>query len=149
MLDFSFISCHDYWSEYNESGLYHVIITMESMESWTLDGDIDLEMAVNTLAERLSRTTAFEIEYGAPLIEVISALRASRMFRIVQAVDQITPGTAKKLIELAEENAGESEAMSLYLSRNIIFERLRLLSRVFDQQRLAFIQSALEQAKDA
>ena len=71
--------------------------------------------------------------------------------RILQALDIAKPGTASQLLMYAEEASAEGEGKTpdrcaqLFLRRNLVFERLQLLSRVFAPQRVSMILKALEQ----
>ena len=68
-----------------------------------------------------------------------------RTLRLLQAMYTSHPGAASKLLINAEETSESSDdPAGLFLRRNIVFERLRLLSRVFSEERFALITQALE-----
>ena len=76
----------------------------------------------------------------------MSRRNRSRILRLLQAIDTIDPGSASKLLMYAEEhNSPENPLAGLFLRRNIIFERLRLLARVFAPERFEIVLKALEQ----
>jgi intracellular multiplication protein IcmW len=55
------------------------------------------------------------------------------------------PGSASKVLMYAEENSlSGQDAAGFFLKRNIVFERLRLLSRTFSEDRLKLVAEALE-----
>ena len=57
----------------------------------------------------------------------------------------VHPGSASKILIHAEEKSlGSHDAASFFLKRNIVFERLRLLSRTFSEYRLQLVSRALE-----
>jgi intracellular multiplication protein IcmW len=65
--------------------------------------------------------------------------------RLLQAIDTVHPGSASRVLMHAEEtNLGEQDPSGFFLKRNIIFERLRLLSRVFSENRLTLVLRALK-----
>jgi intracellular multiplication protein IcmW len=76
---------------------------------------------------------------------LVSQLKTGRGLRILQALDTVHPGSASKILIHAEESSStDTDPAGFFLKRNIIFERLRLLSRTFSEQRLQLITRALE-----
>lgn len=139
-------SSHEFWKEYDDSMIYRVIAFMETVENFTLDGDEGLEKAINTIGEKLDALSSFELGKENEFITLCAHLKTSRILRLLQAIDIIDPGSASKLLMYAEENNSPDNLMAgLFLRRNIVFERLRLLARVFSQERLELILGLLEQ----
>jgi intracellular multiplication protein IcmW len=63
----------------------------------------------------------------------------------LQALDIVHPGSASKILIHAEETSSSSfDPAGFFLKRNIVFERLRLLARVFSEYRLKLVSKALE-----
>jgi intracellular multiplication protein IcmW len=63
----------------------------------------------------------------------------------LQAIDVVHPGSASRVLIKAEETSlGSHDPAGFFLKRNIVFERLRLLARVFCQYRLNLVVRALE-----
>jgi intracellular multiplication protein IcmW len=138
-------SAHEFWKSYDDSMIYRVIAFMESMEDWTLDGDLDLEQGINELGEALERVGKFELSKENQFVTLCAHIKTSRILRLLQAIDTIDPGSASKLLMFAEENNNPSNPMAgLFLRRNIVFERLRLLARVFSPERFSIVLKALE-----
>jgi len=72
------------------------------------------------------------------------------MLRIMQCLDTAHPGAASKLLMFAEKsNASPTNNIGLFLRRNIVFERLRLLGRVFSEERFILVQNAIEETEHA
>ncbi|HSW69046.1 MAG TPA: type IVB secretion system protein IcmW [Gammaproteobacteria bacterium] len=139
-------SAHDFWKNYEDPMIYRVIAFMETVEAWTLDGDPGLEQAVNLLGSNLDKITRFELSKEEQFIALCAHIKTSRILRLLQAIDTIDPGSASKVLMYAEENnTPENPLAGLFLRRNIVFERLRLLARVFSSQRFEIILKALEQ----
>lgn len=60
-------------------------------------------------------------------------------------LDNAHPGAAAKVLMYAEEHTqSDQDNSGVFLRRNIVFERLRLLSRVFAPDRLKLVLKALE-----
>lgn len=136
---------HEFWKNYNDPMIYRVISFMETAEDWTLDGNPDLEKALDELGQALDEISRFELSKEEQFIAVCSHIKTSRILRLLQAIDTIDPGSASKLLMFAEEhNASDSPLAGLFLRRNIIFERLRLLARVFAPERFEIVLKALE-----
>jgi len=139
-------STHAYWKGYDDPMIYRVVSFMETAENWTLDGDPALEQAITSLGETLDQISKFELSKEDLFITLCSHIKTSRILRLLQAIDTIDPGSASKLLMYAEENnTPENQMASLFLRRNIVFERLRLLARVFAVDRFELVLKALEQ----
>lgn len=139
-------SSHEYWKGYDDPMIYRVISFMETAEDWTLDGHPELEQALDDIGEALDQISKFELSKEDLFITLCAHIKTSRILRLLQAIDTIDPGSASKLLMYAEENnSPENQMANLFLRRNIIFERLRLLARVFSAERFELVLKALEQ----
>lgn len=137
---------HEFWKNYEDPMIYRVIAFMESAEGWTLDGDPTLEQAIATIGSNLDKITRFELSKEEQFITLCAHIKTSRILRLLQAIDTIDPGSASKVLMYAEENnTPEHPLAGLFLRRNIVFERLRLLARVFAPERFEIVLKALEQ----
>ena len=147
MPNLSLKSCQEFWSEYQDKTVYHVTAFMESIEDWTIDTEADdaLESAMQALGETLEATGKTELKNPEKLINLIAYVKMTRLLRVLQALDAANPGAASKVLAAAEETATTNTAAEIFLHRNVIFERLRLLSRIFSAERIQMIQDALEE----
>ena len=139
-------SSHEFWKNYDDPMIYRVISFMETAEGFTLDGDPALEKTMKELGDLLETLTSFELGKEDQFITLCSHLKTSRILRLLQCIDTIDPGSASKLLMYAEENNIPDNPMAgLFLKRNIVFERLRLLARVFSAERFDLVVKVLEQ----
>lgn len=139
-------AANEFWKEYNDPMIYRVIAFMESVENFTLDGNPSLEAVIEKIGEGLDALSTFDLGKEDQFIALCAHLKSSRILRILQAIDTIDPGSASKLLMYAEENNTPDNPMAgFFLRRNIAFERLRLLSRVFGADRLILMLKVLEQ----
>lgn len=139
-------SSHEFWKNYDDPMIYRVISFMETAEDWTLDGNPELEKVIDQLGTALDSLTSFELSKEEQFITLCSHIKTSRILRLLQAIDTIDPGSASKLLMYAEENNSPENIMAnLFLRRNIVFERLRLLARVFSKERFDLVLKILEQ----
>lgn len=137
---------HEFWKNYNDPSIYRVIAFMETVESWTYDGMPELEEAINALGRNLDEVKKFELSKEEQFIILLAHIKTSRILRVLQAIDTIEPGSASKVLMYAEENNTPDNLLTgLFLRRNIVFERLRLLSRVFSPERFELVLKAMEQ----
>jgi len=142
-------SSHEFWKNYDDPMIYRVIAFMETAEEWTLDGSPELEAAMTQLGETFDRLSRFELSHEDKFVLLCCHLKTSRILRLLQAIDTIDPGSASKLLMYAEEhNSPDNQIAGLFLRRNIIFERLRLLARVFAPERFELVLKALEHDHD-
>jgi intracellular multiplication protein IcmW len=137
-------SAHEYWNQFNDPMIYRVVAFMESVEDWTKDGDPQLEAAIDKLGDALETLTTLKVSEEENFIKLATFLKMPRLLRMLQAVDTIEPGSASKFLMFAEEKSASNALIALFLRRNIVFERLRLLTRVFSPARFSLILRALE-----
>ncbi len=139
------VSSHEFWKNYDDPMIYRVIAFMETVETFTFDGTPALEEQMNKLGEALDQLTSFELGKEDQFITLCAHIKTSRILRLLQSIDTIDPGSASKLLMYAEENNTPDNPMAgLFLRRNIVFERLRLLARVFSQERFDLVLRVLE-----
>ena len=143
---------HAFWDSYDRRTLYRVIVSLERVEHWVLDEESDIEPALLELGRAIDMAGDFDIAGNeAKLIRILANTHASRAMRILQSLDLAKPGTASQLLMHAEESSEDGDGRSgdrhakLFLRRNLVFERLQLLSRVFAPQRISLVLKALEQ----
>jgi len=145
MPDLSPTAVHQFWRDYNDRTIYKVISFMEGVENWTLDGEPTVEEAIVNLGNQLDEIGAYELSNEEFFVKVCNALTTGRGLRLLQSIDTANPGAASKLLIHAEEvTTSDDDAPGLFLRRNIVFERLRLLSRVFCKERFDLVLRALE-----
>ena len=138
-------SSREFWAHYDDPMIFRVIAFMEHAEEWTLDGHPDLEQAIMDLGDALDKVSRFELSKEEQFVMLCCHIRTSRILRLLQSVDTIDPGSASKLLMYAEEHStADNPTANLFLRRNITFERLRLLARVFAADRFNIVLKALE-----
>ncbi len=148
MPDLSHEASNQYWFEYVDPMIYRVITFMESVETWTPDGNETLEAAIKQLGQELDDIEKIDmnsLNQEKSFIRIVGNIKSGRGLRLLQAIDTVHPGSASRVLVHAEELSSEGDdAASYFLKRNITFERLRLLSRVFSKFRLKLVTKALE-----
>lgn len=146
MPDISNEACHKFWYEYHDPMIYRVISFMESVEDWTLDDDANLENSIKKLGDTLEDIGNIDLQNEDSFIKLAAYIKAGRGLRLLQCLDVAYPGAASKLLMHAEESTKSTDDVpGLFLRRNIVFERLRLLGRVFAPERLSLLLKALEE----
>ena len=148
MPDLSHSASSEYWHAYVDPMIYRVITFMESVEDWTLDGNPELEQAITQLGNELEDIASIDmgmLGQEDKFIRLVGNIKSGRGLRLLQAIDTVHPGSASKILIHAEETSMSStDPAGFFLKRNIVFERLRLLSRVFSEYRLKLVARALE-----
>lgn len=145
MVDLSHKGAHQFWKDYLDPMIYRVVVFMESVENWTVDGHPEVEQALEKLGEELGHIGNYDLGKKEEFISLCGNIKMARTLRLLQGIDTAHPGAASKLLVYAEENSeNPSDPAGLFLRRNIVFERLRLLARVFAPDRLNLIVKALE-----
>ncbi len=151
MPDLHLDAVHAFWDSYDRRTLYRVIVALERVEHWTLDNTESVEAALLQLGTLMDQTPDVTLDQEAAFVRVLATVRASRALRLLQALDAAKPGAASQLLMYAEGNTGAEASTpdpfaELFLRRNLVFERLQLLSRVFAPQRVSLVLKALEQS---
>lgn len=137
-----------HWQEKHDYALYRIISTMEAVESWTLDGDPEFEALLTEIANSVDGLSTFNVSEEESFIKFFNAVKASRALRLLQSIDQLMPGSASKLLVFAEVSSSSKEdTPGFFLNRNLVFERLQLLGRIFAPERFRMVMSALEKAE--
>jgi intracellular multiplication protein IcmW len=148
MPDLSHLASAQYWNDYVDPMIYRVITFMESVEDWTLDGNPELEEAINQLGrelEDIEKVDMGKLNQEANFIRLVGNIKSGRGLRVLQAIDTVHPGSASRILIHAEETStGSHDPAGFFLKRNIVFERLRLLARVFSEYRIKLVARALE-----
>ena len=147
MPDLSLAASAKYWSEFSDQMIYRVIVFMESVEDWTIDGNPQIEQALAQLGQELDLIEGLDmnkIGHEDQFIRLLANIKTGRGLRLLQAIDMVHPGSASKVLVYAEETSISSkDPAGFFLRRNIIFERLRLLSRAFSAERIKMITQVL------
>ena len=137
-----------YWQEKHDYALYRIIATMEAVEAWALDGDPEIEAALLELSQEADGLEKFQLGEEDSFIKVLTSIRSSRALRLLQHVDQLMPGSASKLLIFAEvASSSKEDTPGFFLNRNLVFERLQLLGRIFAPERFRLVMTALEKAE--
>lgn len=146
MPDLSHPAVHRFWHEYPDHMIYRVICFMEGVEDWTVDGDPTLEAALKKLGDTLEDIGNIDLKQEDNMIQIAAYLKTGRGLRLLMCLDTAYPGAAAKILMHAEQTTrSDKDAAGLLLRRNIVFERLRLLGRVFSGERIKLVTQALEE----
>lgn len=138
----------NFWQERHDHALFRIISSMEGVEDWTLDGDEEFENAINELGEYFDGVKKFELSQEEKLIKILASLKSSRALRLLQFIDTLQPGAASKLLVYAEVASNSPDDIpGFFLKRNMVFERLQLLGRIFAPERFSLVTRALEKGE--
>lgn len=146
MVDVTLKGAHEYWSQFPDPSVYKVIVFLESCEQSFYDGDQAYENAMDKLGDALDLMSTESIEDLSAVLGVLAYTRTSRYLRLLQGMDGVSPGAASKVIQAAEQSNTDDKDGQLFLKRNVLFERYRLLQRVLSDERLKELSEALEVA---
>ena len=145
MPDLSHQAVHQFWKDYQDAIIYRVITFMEGVEDWTIDGEPNLEAAIAKLGDALEDIGNIDLQLEDNMIDLVAHIKTGRGLRLLMCLDVAYPGAAAKVLMRAEEvTKADTDTPGIFLRRNIVFERLRLLGRVFAPERFKLITKALE-----
>ncbi|AML48455.1 phosphoesterase [Coxiella burnetii] len=145
MPDLSHKAVHQFWRDYKDPIIYRVISFMEGVEDWTMDGNPEIETALKELGKTLEDIGNIDLQQENAMINLVTHLKTGRGLRLLMCLDTAYPGAAAKVLMHAEEvSKSEIDTAGIFLKRNLVFERLRLLGRVFSPDRFKLILQTLE-----
>lgn len=145
MPDLSQQAVHQFWYDFQDPIIYKVISFMEGVEDWCIDGEPRFEQSLVELGNALEDIGNIDLKLENKVIDLIARVTTGRGLRILMCLDMAYPGAAAKILMHAEETQkSEQDPAGNFLRRNIVFERLRLLSRTFSAERFKLITKALE-----
>lgn len=146
---------HAFWDSYDRRTLYRVIVALERVETWRLDADPTIEKAILELGRAMDMGYSFEIEgKEETFVNILANIGAAKAIRVLQALDMASPGSASKLLMFAEKMVENKrggkigQQAEVFLSRNLVFEKIQLLSRVFSPHRVSLVLKALERWRE-
>lgn len=146
MPDLNHAAVHEFWHQFQDPTIYKVISFMEGVEDWSMDGAPELEDALKRLGDELEEIGNIDLQLEENMIEVCTHLKTGRYLRLLMCLDMAYPGAAAKVLMHAEETTkSDTDIPGVFLRRNVVFERLRLISRVFGVDRFKLITKALEE----
>lgn len=144
MPDLSSESVRKFWSEYDDQIACKAVSFMESVEDWSLDGNSELEKTIVKLGSALDDIGYVDLQAEDKFIQATAYIKIGRMLRLLQCMDTAHPGAATQILAFAKTNSkSPDDIFGLFLRRNIVFERLHVLGRVFAADRMAIVLQAL------
>lgn len=150
MPDLSNKEVHKFWHAYHEPEVYKTISFMENVENWSLDGNPKLEKALTKLGTTLDNIGYIDLQEEEKLIQIAAYIKMGRALRLLQCLDTAHPGAAAKILMFAKTTSESADDVySIFLQRNVVFERLRLLGRIFANDRLTTVLNILGEKKHA
>lgn len=144
MLDLSANSVKKFWRERGDVTIIQIIEQMELADTWTLDGQPEFEEKLQDFTHWINDQKEFELTNEKDLISLMVSLKTGRALRLLQYIDQKQAGAASKLLIYAEVAAETDPSCKCFLQRNLIFERMQLLSRIFSPNRFELLMKGIE-----
>ncbi len=137
---------HDFWKDFDDPTVYSVICVMEASENWALDNDQSVILKLTELGYAMDKMEDVSEAFQKQLLPLLSQISISVKLYIMYSLDMIKMRSAEKLIILAESNP-DLPGASRFLDRNLVFERLRLLSRLLSKDRLETVKEVISEGR--
>ncbi len=137
---------HDFWKDFDDPTVYSVICVMEASENWALDNDQSVMLKLTELGYAMDKMEDVSEAFQKQLLPLLSQISISVKLYIMYSLDMIKMRSAEKLIILAESNP-DLPGASRFLDRNLVFERLRLLSRLLSKDRLETVKEVISEGR--
>jgi intracellular multiplication protein IcmW len=144
MPDLSHESAIEFWNGFMSGSIAHIIAFIEHTENWVNSSDPTVVESLAKLGTYLDTATEESNLSEEELVKICAALHLSQKLRIMQISDSISPGLATKMIKAAEANAADDNMSKIFLQRNLIFERMRIISRLLSPNRIQLVQKIYE-----
>ena len=139
---------HEFWNSYPDPLIYRVIMFMEAVEDYLDHPEPEFTAALEKLGRELDDISAVNFnEFTEKDLQIDMAVqfKTGTALRFLHILDTVHPGCASRLLMYAEENTvTEDDNYGLFLRRNVVFERLRLMARVLSPERFTLVRKALE-----
>lgn len=124
---------------------------MERRESWAVDGDPRAEQVMEELGKTLTRVPKEQVikcasEDPESFIHLMALMRSSRSMMVLWWLIEISPDLDALL--LARHSHAPSRYSAVLYSRLQAFDRLSILSRIFEKSRVMSITSILEEVAE-
>jgi intracellular multiplication protein IcmW len=147
MPDLSLESVHAFWHEYDHRILYKIVCSLEETEDW-IPYDPEIDQLVRDLGDVIDSSSGISTLSQETVINLLTSIKFTQALRVMHAIETKTPGFVSNLLVWSEEQKTKNSMgpSSVFLKRNVIFERLQLMSRIFSQERLNLLNRAQEQA---
>ena len=142
MPEFTPDEAHHFWEGYDDPTVYQVICVMEAAETWALDHSSEVAAQLVELGNKFEHLNDVSEELQKSLLPILAHVRISIKLYIMYSLDMIKMRSAEKLIILAESNHDLPGAAE-FIDRNLVFERLRLTSRLFSKERLETVKGVM------
>jgi intracellular multiplication protein IcmW len=146
MPDLSSESVHAFWHEYDSRILYRIVCSLEATESWVPEHP-KIEELIRDLGDVLDSSTSINQLSQETIIQLLTSIKFTQALRLMHAIETKSPGFVSGLLVWSEEQKGSKEQAApsnVFLKRNMVFERLQLLSRIFSQERINLLNRAQE-----
>ena len=147
MPDLSLDYCHEYWANHSDPLVYKALCFMESIEDWVIDDIEGVEEAIGVLGNVLENIDNIDLKHSDDFISVIANVRATRNLMMLQVLNEAYPGSVAKLVKHAEALSSNNEVCKLFIKRHVLFERLRLMGKIFSEEATKGIMEILESKK--
>ena len=144
MADLSHKSSIEFWQSFMNGAVYPIIEFIEGTEHFAEENNANLAEDIQRVGQFLESATSLADDSEEHLVKICAPLYLSQKLRIMQLTDALSPGYATKMIKKAEEKALEDKSCEIFLKRNLLFERLRIVSRIFTEERIQLVQGLYE-----
>lgn len=144
MPDLSHESSIEFWNGFMNGSISHIIKFIEHTESWVDKESPNVVESLSKLGSFFDTATESSTLSAEELVKICAGLHLSQKLRIMQLSDSVSPGLATKMIKAAEDNASKDDLNKIFLQRNLIFERMRIISRLLSPHRIQLVQKIYE-----
>lgn len=144
MPDFSLEYCHEYWANHSDPLVYKALCFMESIEDWAVDDSEEMDEAIRILGVSLENIDNIDLDHAEDFINVAAYIKATRNLMLLQVLNDGYPGAVSKLVRHAESSSHNNKTCSLFIKRHVLFERLRLMGKMFSEESSNTIKEILE-----
>ncbi|MEC7030884.1 MAG: hypothetical protein VXW87_04395 [Pseudomonadota bacterium] len=144
MADLSHKSTLAFWQDFMDGSIFPLIQFIEGSEDFANEHSETLKETLETTGAFLESATQLADGSEEHFVKLCAPLFMSQKLRIMQLADAISPGFATKMIKKSEALSLNDKDCEIFLKRNLLFERLRIISRVFSPEKIQLVQGIYE-----
>ncbi|ODN43845.1 type IVB secretion system protein IcmW [Piscirickettsia litoralis] len=143
MVDFS-ERVAEYWKAYKNSNINHALINFEFIEQEIYQVDANDQSKMIELLSFIEEQEKIVIDQEV-LLRLMSALPAAYMFYLLHQLNRKDAEYVAGLIDKANDHKDKEDIYKNFYDRNMLFEKLQIVSRIFSSDRVNKLISVLSE----
>lgn len=143
---------HEYLLENLQPDIFKLVLGIENRETHVYDKEPEFADLLTSISNNIDNLANLDLENSQvcdDLITFLAHLSLGKIIRCLDYIDEIDYHFTNNLINYAKEHSKEpTDIYNLFLEKNIIFEKIQIVSRTFHNDRFKEILDAMEELEE-